>query len=309
MAIIKQTTNKFHMTAFGSTWIFLTLLAAMLESVGNVYDRYIIKNELKNTDTLLVLWGFFAGIMFSSPALLTGSVSVNTLVVSIGLVSALLYLAAMHYYYRAISSGEVSRVVPILSINPVIVLILATLFLGEVHEPVKYIGIALIMLGVIIHAYDNQKHALINKKALIWAVVAASFFAFKNVLANYLTLAASDPLNALFWIGLGIFVFNLPVTVKLWKKLRIKNAHEFPAVAMAAALAGSVTLIYTAAVVIGPVALVTFLHRIQILFVFIISMTLDFFRPKLLHERFIKAAFWQKLLGVIIVLAGSYLLI
>jgi transporter family protein len=281
----------------------------MIESVSNVYDRFIIKNELKNTDTLLVLWGYFAGIMFSAPALLTGSVSANTATILLGLASALLYLAAMHYYYRAVSSGEISRVVPILSVNPVIVLILATLFLGEVHEPVKYAGITLIMLGVLIHAYDREKQKLINKKALFWAVIAATFFAVKNILANYLALAASNPLNVLFWIGLGIFVFNIPVNIKLRKKLRIRKTREFPSVAMAAALAGSVTLIYTAAVVTGPVALVTFLHRIQILFVFIISELLDFLRPNLLHERFSKASFWQKLFGVIVVLAGSYLLI
>lgn len=297
------------MMIFGATWIFLTLLAAMMESISSVYDRFVVQNELKNTDTLLVLWGYFAGLMFCLPALLTGSVTFSPLVIGISLISALLYLCAMHYYYRAVNSGEVSRVVPIMSLNPVIVLVLATFFLGEIHDAIKYVGIVIIMFGVMIHAFDREKHKLISKKTLIWTIVAATFFAIKNVLANYLSLSANEPLNTLFWIGLGIFLFNLPVTFHLRHKLKVKNIHDLPGIALAAALAGSVTLIYTTAIVTGPVALVTFLHRIELLFVFIISETMDFFRPQLLHEKFSKPAFWQKLIGVIIVLIGSYLLI
>jgi transporter family protein len=290
-------------------WIFLTLLAASLETVSNILDRYILKNDLKHTDTLLILWGYFAAIMFVAPAFLVGTFSFDAGAITVGLISGLFYLVAMHYYYKAMNSGEVSRVVPILSVNPVIVLILATIFLGETHEPIKYLGIGLIMLGVLIHAIDREHQRLINKKALLWAILAAVCFALKNVLVKWLTLTAVDPLNVLCWVGLGIFLFNLPITWKLGRKLDFRKNKKLADIALAAALAGSVTLIYTAAIISGPAALVAFLHRIQILFVFIISEAMDFFNPKILHEKFIKPAFYQKLLGVIVVLIGSYFLI
>ncbi len=290
-------------------WIFLTLLAASLETVSNILDRYIIKNDLRHTDTLLILWGYFAAFLFIVPAFLMGTFSFSVPAAVAGLLSALLYLIAMHYYYKAMNSGEVSRIVPILSVNPVVVLILATIFLGETHEPVKYLGIGLIMLGVLIHAIDREHHRLINKKALFWAVLAAVCFALKNIFVKWLSLNDVDPLNILCWIGLGILLFNLPITWKIGRKLEFRKNKNLADIALAAALAGSVTLIYTAAVISGPAALVAFLHRIQILFVFVISEAMNFFNPKLLHEKFIKPAFYQKLLGVIVVLIGSYFLI
>jgi uncharacterized membrane protein len=290
-------------------WIILTLLSAGIGSIGSIYDRYIVKNELKNTDTLLVLWGFFTGIMFCGPAIITNEISFSALTLALGIISGALYIAAMHYYYKAINEGEVSRVVPILSMNPVLVLILATIFLGEIHTPIKYLGIAFILIGVIVHTIDREHHKLISKKIIFWGVLSASLFAIKNIVAKIMSLAEMTPLNVLFWIGLCIFIINIPITIILWKKLKIKHKRDLPEIATVATIAGAATLIYTAAIVIGPVSLVTFLDRISILFVFIISEIIDFFNPKLLHEKFSTSAFYQKLIGVIIVLVGSYLLI
>ncbi len=290
-------------------WIFLTLLAAGMESISSVNDRFVLKNDLKNSDTLLVLWGFFSALMFSAPAFLAGTFSVSPLVILIGAVASLCYLGAMHFYYGAANTGEIDRVVPILSLNPVLVLILATLFLGETHEPSKYLGIGLIMLGILVEALDFHHHRLTNKKALYLTILASILFAFKNVLVKWVTIQNLDPLNILCWIGLGILLFNIFITIKLWPRLNLRRNKHWPEIAFAAALTGSVTLIYTAAIIAGPAALVTFLHRIQIFFVFVITETMDFFNPKLLHEKFSKPVFYQKLSGVLVILVGSYLLL
>jgi len=291
------------------SWIILTLLAAGMASVGSVYDRYIIENELKNTDTLLVLWGFFTGIMFCAPAILTNSIVFNYTTLILGAISGALYYAAMHCYYKAVQSGEISRVTPILAMNPVLVLILATLFLNEIHTPIKYLGITLIIIGVIIHTIDREHHRLVSKKLLLMGFLAASLFATKNILAKVMSLAEITPLNTLFWIGLFIFIINIPTVLIEGNKLRSKKLHDLPEIATAATIAGAGTLVYTAAITIGPVALVTFLEKISLLFIFLISEIIDFLNPKILHEKFVKSAFYQKLIGVIIILIGSYLLV
>jgi len=291
------------------SWIFLTLLAAGLETAGDIHDRFILKNDVKNSDTLLVFWGFFAGAMFAAPAFLTGTFSYDPLALGLGFASALLYLLAMHYYYKALNSEEVSRVVPILSLNPVIVLILATLFLGETYTWAQGLGMALIVLGVVLHAIDREHHRLINKKALFWVILSAAAYALKNILVKWLSMNPIDPLNVLCWVGIGILIFNIPITIRLFPKLPLRKNPHLHNIILAAALTGSSTLIYTAAVTVGPAALVAFLDRIQIFFVFVIAEAMDFFQPKLLHEKFSKPAFYQKLLGVILVLVGSYYLL
>lgn len=290
-------------------WIFLTLVAASLESISNIYDRFILKNELKTSDTMISLWGIFAGVMFCGPAVLSGLVVVDSLAIVLGAISAIFYFVSMHYYYKAINSEEVNRVIPILSLNPVIILILATLFLNELHQPGQYFGILLIIAGVLIHTVDEQRHRIINKKAILWACLAATAFAIKNILIKWQVLHEVDPLNTLFWLGLFIFLFNIPFTIAKRSSWKIKNRKAWPDLLFAAALGAATTLTYSAAIATGPAALVAFLHRIQILFVFLISSCLDFFKPKLLHEKFIKDAFFQKLAGVMLILIGSYFLV
>lgn len=290
-------------------WIFLTMVAAVLESISNIYDRFVLKNELKTSDTMISLWGFFAGIMFCGPALISGLVVIDQLAVTFGLASALFYLISMHYYYKAVNSGEVNRVVPILSLNPVIILVLATIFLNEIHDTIRYLGIGLIIIGVLIHTIDEQRHRIINKKAIIWACLAATTFAIKNILIKWQVIHNIDPLNTLFWVGLFIFVLNIPFTIAKRHSWKIKNKKVWPDLLVAATLGAATTLTYSAAIASGPASLVAFLHRIQILFVFLISSLLDFFKPQLLHEQFNKAAFFQKLSGVMFILIGSYFLI
>ncbi len=290
-------------------WIFLTILAAILESINNIYDRYILKNELRTSEALLSHWGFFAALMFCSPAIFTGNISVHPTVISFGAISALLYMGAMHYYYRSINSNEISRVLPILSIHPVLILILATIFLEESYQPIQYFGITLIIIGIAINVIDEQKHRLIGWRTIACGFLAALAFSIKNVLVKWLVIQQFESLNILFWIGLFILIFNIPFTIKYHKNWRLHGNHAKTDIILAAALSAAVTIIYTTAVTIGPATLVAFLHRVQLLFVFVIASILDIFFPNFLHERFVRAAFFQKLSGILLILMGSYYLL
>jgi uncharacterized membrane protein len=78
---------------------------------------------------------------------------------------------------------------------------------------------------------------------------------------------------------------------------------------LAAALGVAASIIYTAAILIGPAALVSFLSRIEIVFVLLISEAIYFFNPHLLHTKFNKKNFFQKLLGTVLIVIGCYFLI
>lgn len=290
-------------------WILLTLLTSVIESIATIFDRFSVKNAVKNTDTMAMLWGYSAAFMFTMPAIISGKISANTAAIIIGFISGLFYLIAWHFFYKAINKTEVSRVSPMLASIPVFVLVGSTIFLKEYFLPLQYLGMALILVGVVIHAYDGQKHSLINHQAILWILLAALLFAIKNLLTKYLGLVEVEPLNILFWIGLSIFFSNLFFTFRVIHHSRVRDAKGWSTIALATVLEASSSLLFTAAITIGPVSLVSFLNRITIFFVFIISQIMDFFRPQILHEKFNKAAFYQKLIGVTIVLLGSYFLI
>lgn len=289
-------------------WILLTLAAAGVEAISNVFDRFFVKNDTKHPDSLLGIWGVFVLLMFCTPALINQSVSLNTEIIFFGILAGALYIMAMHFYYQAISRAEVTRIVPILSLNPIIIIIGATLIFQETHTTLQFIGIGIILLGMVIEAFDNVSHRFIARQAIIFMSLAAIFFAAKNLLAKGLSLESSNPLNVLFWVGWGVFIFSLPYLFKHRQEIfraRPKLQVNF---CLAAALAASCTMLYTSATLIGPAGIVAFLHRIEIFFVFVIAQIIDYRHPNLLKEKFNKKAFWQKFLGVSLIFIGSFFL-
>jgi len=291
------------------SWIFLTLTASIIEAIAAIFSRFSVKHESKNTTVIVMLWSYFAGLMFTLPAVLSGSVEFSPIVATAGLLCALCYLVAEHYYYKAIGHSEIGRIVPILSINPIFILLGTTFLFGEIHQIPQYVGMALILFGIMLNSWDQQKHHLIDRRAIYWSIIAAVLFAIKTLSANWLSLLEFNPLNILFWIGIWILIFSLPITFIVMRKNKKLDKRVWANLAFAASLESSATLLFTAAVSIGPAAIIAFLDRLEILFVFVIANFLDFFQPQLLREKFVKDAFFQKLAAVIIVLIGSYFLI
>lgn len=294
-------------------WILLTIISAAIEAISNVFDRFILKNETKNSSILLIFWGFFSVFIFCPPALLTGQVSFELIPIIGGFFAAGLYLLGYHFYYQSVQKEEVDRIVPILALTPIIVLIFATIFFQEIHAPIVYFGIFLILLGVSLNAIKfistGKKHAQINKRAILFCAIAATAFAFKNIIEKYLALAAYQPLNLLFWIGLFIGVFTIGIILSQHKNIYFQKVSNISDHALAAALGVSASMLYTAAILIGPAALVGFLSRVEMVFVLAISELIYFFKPHLLRTKFNKKTFFQKLLGVVLILIGCYFLI
>lgn len=290
------------------SWILLTVIQALVEAISNIYDRYVLKNRVKTFETLIIFWGIFSLIMFCTPAILTNSITVETPVILLGFASGLLYVLAMYFYYQAVNRAEVDRIIPVLSLNPIFILLGATIFFQEFHNLNQYIGIVLIIFGILIDSFDRQHHKFIDRKAIIFMAAAALFFAAKSLLAKSLSLGEISPLNILFWIGIGGFIFSAPFIIKNRKKVP-RTPREIVEHCLAGSLSVATSLLYTTAIMIGPAALVAFLQRINVFFVFIISQIIDLKHPQVLREKFVKKAFLQKLFGVMIILIGSFFLI
>lgn len=293
-------------------WIFLTFVSAVIGAISSVYDRFILKNETKNSSILLIFWGIFVTLIFCPPALLTRQVSFEIAPILGGAVVSILYFIGYNYYYKSIQKEEIDRIIPILSLNPIIVLLFATIFFQEIHPLIAYIGIFLIFLGVLLSAIKFKKHAKnhtqINKTALIFCIIASVAFAFKNIIGKYLALINYNPLNIVFWIGIGCGIISLFIIFQQRKSTFFQKSSNIGDIALAAALSVAASMLYTTAILIGPAALVGFLSRVDIVFVLIISETIYFFNPHLLRTKFDKKALLQKILGVILILIGCYLL-
>ena len=55
---------------------------------------------------------------------------------------------AQLFFYRALKLGEVSRVVPISAMYPLVAFLLAVVFLGEKLSATKFFGLCFVLLGI-----------------------------------------------------------------------------------------------------------------------------------------------------------------
>lgn len=92
---------------------------------------------------------FFIGAFVLLPFAITGEVN-NWHFLLPCIISALLYSFSSFAYVSSIATGEVSLVTPISSLNAVVILFFAAIFLGEKITLVKSLGIFLMVYGIFI---------------------------------------------------------------------------------------------------------------------------------------------------------------
>jgi uncharacterized membrane protein len=294
------------------TWITFTLLAAAFQSFTYLFSKYILANENHDYYLAAFSWTLLASIAFPLIGFQIGVINYDPFFICAGILIGLLYSISFFTEFKGLHSTDVSKYVPLQSLSPVFVLFYATVFFNEILHPQNYLGIILIIFGVSITSlkrrYKGKKRGLELDGKMLIPVLAALLFAIKNILTKYISFDTSI-FSVMPWIGLGtaisaifIFLFHRP---HLRTSLQRKGFEHFFWTALSAVL-GAVT--FTIAINSGPVSLVSFLDKIQIVFLFVLAMFLDWLKPKFLREKFSRQILLKKLVSVFFVLIGSFLL-
>ncbi len=134
------------------SWIFLSLLSAFFAALVAILGKLGIK-EIDSTLATGVRAAVMAVAMLIAVTALGKWKFVSTIdgralsfIVMSGLAGALSWL----FYFLALKSGKAASVAAVDRLSVVFVLILATLFLGELATVKSWLGAALIVIGAIL---------------------------------------------------------------------------------------------------------------------------------------------------------------
>src|SRR3989304_10559350 len=138
-------------------WFYLALLSTALFPIGNILDKFLLSKGrfLKFPSEYVALFILLQSLIAASIALLFKIQYVfpqSLIAIGVGLLQLVLF----HLYARGVAKGEVTRAVSLLFTSPLLVLILAFVFLGETFGLAKYIGIVLLVLSAIIISYTKE---------------------------------------------------------------------------------------------------------------------------------------------------------
>lgn len=301
-------------------WFFLALVAPILWSVINHIDKYVLSKykDGRGIGALLIFSSLSSMIVLPFLAILYRSKLFNisfgdfSILFIIGFLSA----SAFYFYLKAMDAEEASIVIPLFQFDAIFGYILSFFILGELLNINQILASILILIGILLLSLeiDIDNKFKLKKKILILVGISSFLFALSGVLFKKLTLVDSFWIS-IFWQYVGLTVFGILILI-FAKKMR-KDFLEMFAVSRRNILALNVMseILYIAgavtnnfAILLAPVALVFVVNSYQPLFVFIVGVLLTLLIPKFVMEKISRKHFTHKLISIIIILIGSYLL-
>jgi len=303
-----------------NNWFFLALIAPILWSVINHVDKYILSKYQggRGVGALLIFSSLSSVIVLPFLAIFYRSriFSISVLDFFVLLLVGFMSAAAFYFYLKAMDVDEASVVIPLFQFDPVFGYILSFLILGELLNISQVMASVLILTGIILLSLeiDADNKFRLKKKVLSLVITASFLFALSGVLFKKLALIDSFWIS-IFWQYTGLTIFGFVVltfskkfrddflamvTAPHYKMLSLNIVSEV--LYILGALANNFALL------IAPVALVFVVNSYQPLFVFMAGVLFTIFLPSFASEKISRKHFFHKLISIIIILIGSYML-
>lgn len=168
-------------------WVLFAFLSAIFAGMTSILAKCGIKKTDSNVATfirtLVVLPLSLLMALIINPNFSLGAVSSKTLVFLV--LSGLSTGASWLCYFRALSKGDINKVVPIDKSSTVLTIILAVVFLGERVTVYKTLGVVFIAIGTLlmIEKKDTEKKSE-GEGWLIYALLSAFFASLTTILGK-----------------------------------------------------------------------------------------------------------------------------
>lgn len=282
------------------------MIAAIMSAVFAGLTAILAKCGIKKTDsdiatalrTIVVL--LFAWIM----VFITGSADTISRIrpgeLFFLLLSGAATGASWMCYFKALSIGNVNKVVPIDKSSTVLTVLLAMILFQETdHLAVKLAGTAMLGAGVILMVEKKTETEKAGSRVyILYAVGSAVFAALTSILAK-IGISSVDS-------NLGTAVRTIVVLVMAWliiavkgklPKLKVLDKKELLFISLSGIATGASWLCYYHAIQNGIVSVVVPIDKMSLLLTVIFSYFV-------FHERLSRKA----VLGLILMLAGTLLM-
>jgi drug/metabolite transporter (DMT)-like permease len=292
-------------------WFYFALLSSVLISGVNIIDKVLI-SDYKIPPLVYVLVISATSLM---PLVTLAFFHLTPLPLGILAFTILVGFVRIYYtlpYFKALMVEEVSRVIPLLQLTPVFVLILSSLVLHEALRPQDYAAFGLLVLGGTLFAIRLTKG--IRLSVAFYLMILASFLlALYSVALKYL-FSVQDFYTIFIWVQIAGFItfFQFipfkPFRTSLITTYKITSRQIGVILIAEQAVAFVSVFAYNYAIAHGPITLISSVGATQPLFVLLFATILSYRFPQVLREGLTRMDVALKVLGLIAIFAGTYLI-
>ncbi len=291
-------------------WVVFALLGYLFFAGGNIVEKILRTVYVKSPVSFAVLLGAFESLFILLIPFFGINLTAWVFILPAVAAGALRVLAFLPYA-EALSKEEVSRLVPLWTLDPVFTLLMASVFLGDALTANFYAAFVLVLLGsVILMARTGKKMFRLNKAFVLMA--ASSFlYALQAVLLKFAYFELSFA-HGLIWISIG----TLATTAVILSRKKFREAardeiignvpNRMLAMFAVFGLLGIFFINY--AIKLGSVSIVEVMFGFQMMFVLVIATAFSFALPSFVRESVKLKSISVKILSIAIMLAGLFFL-
>ena len=269
------------------------LIAAILSAVFAGLTAILAKCGIKKTDsdvatairTVVVL--IFAWVMVFVVGSAETITSIETKPLIFLLLSGLATGASWICYFKALSMGDVNKVVPIDKSSTILSVLLAIICFGETEQlAVKLIGTAILAVGIFMMVEKKQSERKEESRVwMIYAVLSALFAALTSILAKIGISGVESNLGTAIRTGVVLLMAWVIVFAKgKQRQIRTLDKIELVFIALSGIATGASWLFYYYAIQNGIVSVVVPIDKLSI--VFTVAFSFFVFKEKLSRKAF-----------------------
>lgn len=283
-------------------WIIAAVMSAVFAGLTSI----LAKCGIKKTDsdiatairTIVVLIGAWIMVFVVGSAGTITSIGTTSLIFLI--LSGFATGASWICYFKALSLGDINKVVPIDKSSTILSVLLAIICFGETDKlAAKLIGTLLLAIGIFLMVEKKQTEQ--KKESRIWmlyAVLSAVFAALTSILAKVGISGVESNLGTAIRTGVVLVMAWIIVFSKgKHKELKTLDKHELVFIILSGIATGASWLFYYYAIQNGTVSVVVPIDKMSVLVTVIFSYIV--FKEKLSKKA---------LIGLCLMLLGTLIM-
>ena len=284
-------------------WIIAAVLSAVFAGLTSILAKCGIKktdSDLATALRTIVVLAFSWIMVFVVDSQNTITEISGTSIIFL-ILSGLATGASWICYFKALSLGDINKVVPIDKSSTVLTVLLAIICFGETSNlPAKLIATAILAAGIFLMVEKKQSEQKSESKSwMIYAALSAVFAALTSILAKAGITGVESNLGTAIRTGVVLIMAWAIVLAKGKQKALIRmDKKELLFIALSGIATGASWLCYYYAIQNGIVSVVVPIDKLSIL----VTVIFSYF---VFNEKLSKKA----LLGLSLMVAGTLIMV
>ena len=271
-------------------WLIMAILSAFFAGITSILAKCGIKKTDSDVVTALrtvvvLLFSWIMVFVVDSAGTIT-EINGKSLVFLI--LSGLATGASWICYFKALSMGDVNKVVPIDKSSTILSVLAAIILFGEIQNlAVKLIGTVILAIGIFLMIEKKQGEGICKERGwMIYAVFSAIFAALTSILAKIgITGVESNLGTAIRTSVVLVMAWIIVVMKKKQAQIKEVNKKELAYIFFSGIATGASWLCYYYAIQNGIVSVVVPIDKLSIIVTVIFSYLV--FKEKLSKKAFV----------------------